>query len=344
LCPIREDEPMTPFATGKLPPDTLAKLLQEIDCRDTRVTIGPRIGEDAAVLDMGDRYLIVTTDPITFTETRLGWYGVNINANDVAVKGAEPRWFMATLLVPTGKSDEALVKGIFDDILASCHRLDVSLIGGHTEITSRVDQPILIGQMMGEVGKDDLVTMERVTPGDTVLLTQGIAIEGTAILASEKGGELSSRIDTDLIDRAKKFHDDPGISVVKAALTASRAARIHGMHDPTEGGIATALWELGQAARCGLRIDGNSIPIFPETRAFCDVLSIDPLGLISSGALLIVLDAQNVNTVRRALGSVHIPCQSIGKIVRKEEGLTIRRGEAYEPLEPFERDELAKVL
>ena len=335
---------MTPFATGKLPPDTLAELLQKIDCQDTRVTIGPRVGEDAAVLDMGDRYLVATTDPITFTETRLGWYGVNINANDVAVKGAEPRWFMATLLLPEGKSDESLVKGIFDDILASCRRLDVSLIGGHTEITSRVDQPILIGQMLGEVGKDDLVTMERITPGDTVLLTQGIAIEGTAILALEKGEELSPLIDTGLIDRAKKFHDDPGISVVLAALTSSRAARVHGMHDPTEGGIATALWELGQAARCGLCIEGDSIPVFPETRAFCDILGIDPWGLISSGALLIIVDSRDVDAVRRALDSVNIPCESIGKIVPKEQGLTIRRGDGCEPLEPFERDELAKIL
>jgi hydrogenase expression/formation protein HypE len=335
---------MIPFATGKLPPDTLAELLQKIDCQDTRVTIGPRVGEDAAVLDMGDRYLVATTDPITFTETRLGWYGVNINANDVAVKGAEPRWFMATLLLPEGKSDEALVKGIFDDILESCRCLGVTLIGGHTEITSRIDRPILIGHMLGEVSKDDLVTMERVTPGDAVLLTQGIAIEGTAILALEKGEELSSRIDTGLIDRAKKFHDDPGISVVKAAITASRAAHVRGMHDPTEGGIATALWELGQAAQCGLRIDGNLIPVFPETRAFCDILGIDPWGLISSGALLIVVDAQDVDVVRRALNSVDIPCQSIGKIVPMEEGLTIRRGKVYEPLRPFERDELAKIL
>ena len=335
---------MTLFATGKLPPDTLAKLLQEIDCQDTRVTIGPRVGEDAAVLDMGDRYLVATTDPITFTETRLGWYGVNINANDVAVKGAEPRWFMATLLLPEAKTDEHLVKDIFDDIIVSCRSLSVTLIGGHTEITSGLDRPILIGQMLGEVSKDGLVRMERVTPGNTVLLTQGVAVEGTAILALEKGEELSSRIDVALIDRAKTFHDDPGISVVKAALTASRTARVHGMHDPTEGGIATALWELGQSARCGLNIDGNSIPVFPETRAFCDVLGIDPWGLISSGALLIVVDAQDVDAVRRALVSIDIPCESIGKIVPKEEGLTIRRGNAYEPLEPFERDELAKIL
>ena len=335
---------MTPFDTGKLPPDTLAELLQKIDCQDTRVVIGPRVGEDAAVLDMGDRYLVATTDPITFTETRLGWYSVNINANDVAVKGAAPRWFMATLLLPEGKTDKHLVKTIFNDILMSCRCLNITLIGGHTEITSKLDRPILIGQMLGEVGKDGLVTMERISPGDTVLLTQGVAVEGTAILALEKGEELSPRIDAGLIDRAKKFHDNPGISVVKAALSASRAARVHGMHDPTEGGIATALWELGQAGRCGLKIDGDSIPIFPETRAFCDILGIDPYGLISSGALLIVVDSQDVDSVRRALHSVNIPCEAIGKIVPTEEGMTIRRGDTYKPLKPFERDELAKIL
>ena len=335
---------MAPFEVGKLPPDTLKKMLSKIDINDPRVIVGPRVGEDAAILDMGDRYLVATTDPITFTEERLGWYGVNINANDVAVKGAEPRWFTATLLLPEGKTDEALVESIFDDILDSCRLINVTLCGGHTEITTGIDRPILVGQMLGEVQKDRLVTLDRIESGDAVLLTQGIAIEGTAILASAKREVLAKTTDAQMLSQSLTLRDDPGISVVKAALTACRSADIHGMHDPTEGGIVTALWELGQASRHGMKIEGEAIPVLAETRRFCDILDIDPFGLIASGALLIVVRPKDAETVISSLSSVSIPCTRIGRIVPEDEGLTISRGGKFGPLQPFERDELVKIL
>ena len=335
---------MAPFEVGKLPPDTLKKLLSKIDIKDTRVVVGPRVGEDAAIIDMGDRYLVATTDPITFTEERLGWYGVNINANDVAVKGAEPRWFTATLLLPEGRTDEVLIESIFDDILESCRKLKITLCGGHTEITTGIDRPILVGQMLGEVKKNRLVTPDRIESGDAVLLTQGIAIEGTAILASAKREVLAKTMNEQMLAKAMALRDDPGISVVQAALTACRSADIHGMHDPTEGGIVTALWELAQASRHGMRIESEAISILDETRHFCDILNIDPFGLIASGALLIAVRPKDVETVISSLTSVRIPCTRIGRIVPKHEGLTISRGGTFIPLEPFERDELVKVI
>jgi hydrogenase maturation factor len=335
---------MTFFEVGKLPPDTLKKMLSKIDINDPRVVVGPRVGEDAAILDMGDRYLVATTDPITFTEERLGWYGVNINANDVAVKGAEPRWFTATLLLPEGKAEEALVESIFDDILDSCRLLNVTLCGGHTEITTGIDRPILVGQMLGEVKKDRLVSLEKIESGDVVLLTQGIAIEGTAILASAKREVLLKTTNAQMLSQASALREDPGISVVKAALTACRSANIHGMHDPTEGGIVTALWELGQASRQGMRIESEAIPILAETRHFCDILDIDPFGLISSGALLIVVRPEDSESVISSLSTARIPCTRIGRIVPEDEGLTISRGGKFVPLQPLKRDELIKVI
>ena len=334
---------MPVFDTGKLPLQVLETVLKRNLIHDDRVIVGPRIGEDAAVLDMGDQYLVVTSDPITFTDKRLGWYAVNINANDIAVKGARPRWFIATLLLPEGKTDNTLVETIFGDLLESCSSMDVTLIGGHTEITSGIERPILAGQMMGEVVKERLVSLERIEEGDAILLTHGAAIEGTAILAAEKGEQLSEHLDRQLIDRAKKFQDDPGISVVEAALSACRTARIHGMHDPTEGGIVTALWELGQAGRCGLQINGDAIPIFPETQAFCQVFGIDPLGLIASGSLLIVVRPHDVEPVKTVLHSQEIPCTVIGEILPQREGLSIYKNGIAGPLHPYQRDELTKI-
>ncbi|MFH1943399.1 MAG: AIR synthase family protein [bacterium] len=335
---------MTHFDVGKLPHALLDKCLKKIVSSDPRVIVGPRLGEDAAVIDMGDRYLVVTTDPITFTEERIGWYGVSVNANDVATMGAKPCWFLATLLLPEGRTDERLVELIFDDILESCQALDVTLCGGHTEITAGLTRPILVGQMMGEVVKDRLVMPSRIVPGDAVLLTQGIAIEGTAILAAEKGEVLSDSIDSGLISRARGFLDDPGISVVRAALTACAAVDVHGMHDPTEGGIATGLWELAQACGHGLRIDEDAVPVFPETEAFGKVLGLDVWGLIASGALLIVVAAGESERAISALSEEGIPCTRVGSVVSAEEGLSIVRGGKKMPLRPFARDELARIL
>jgi len=173
------------FPPGKLPPDVLARLLGQIEINDPRVVVGPGVGLDAAVLDMGDRLLVAKTDPITFAADQIGWYAVQINANDVATTGATPRWFMATALLPASHADEALAQNILAQILAACRALNISLVGGHTEITYGLERPILVGTLLGEVARDRLVTPRGARPGDGVILTKGLAIEGTAILARE---------------------------------------------------------------------------------------------------------------------------------------------------------------
>ena len=335
---------MSFFKPGKLPPDFLGKLLGKINPHDSNLVIGPRVGEDAAVIDIGDKYLVVKTDPVTFVEEKIGWYCVNINANDIATMGAKPRWFLSTLLLPEGKTDDSLVEKIFDDINESCDNLGVTLCGGHTEITVGLDRPILVGQMLGEVSKNKLVRFDQIKVGDKVLLTQGIAIEGTAILAAEKEKTLLEKTNTEMVSRAKKFLINPGISVVQAALTANQITDVHWMHDPTEGGIGTGLWELGKVSGLGLKIDGDAVVIFPETKAFCDVLGLNPWGLIASGALLIVVSEKDADKVISGLLQENIPTVVIGEVTPPEEGLTFSlRGKVF-PLTPFVNDELTRVM
>ena len=190
------------FAVGKLPPNVLQRALAQIPIEDERVRIGPRVGEDAAAIAFGETYLVAKTDPITFAAERIGWYAVHINANDVAVMGARPRWFLAALLLPEEKTDAALVEQIFQDILSACRELGVTLCGGHTEITYGLDRPVIVGHMLGEVPRERLVE-KRMEPGDHILLTKGVAIEGTAILAREKASEFASEGETALVERAK---------------------------------------------------------------------------------------------------------------------------------------------
>ncbi len=176
---------------GKLPQDLLGRLLQRYTGRDERLLVGPAIGVDAAVIDFGDRCLVATTDPITFVAEQIGYYAVVINANDVACMGARPRWFLATVLLPERGADEEVVEGIFAQLADACSRLEVVLCGGHTEITAGLDRPIVVGQMLGEVSRERLVSSAGLHPGDQLILTKGIPIEGGSIIARERAAELS---------------------------------------------------------------------------------------------------------------------------------------------------------
>lgn len=327
---------------GKLDIDFLSRLLELYGMADDRVVVGARVGEDATVIDFGDRYLVAKTDPITFTTEEIGWYAVNVNANDVATTGAIPRWFLVTLLLPEGKTDEALVERIFAQLHSACVALGISLCGGHTEITYDLGRPLLIGFMLGEVERDRLVSTAGAQPGDSLLLTKGIAIEGTAIIAHEKAGELAEKFPSDFLARCQDLLHKPGISVVREARLAAEVARVHAMHDPTEGGLANGLWEMALAAEVGMLIDEKAIPILPETARLCAEYGLDPLGLISSGALLMALAPQDAPKVLARLEEEGIKAARIGQVVCKEEGVRFRG--SGEKLPRFARDELARLF
>lgn len=326
------------LAYGKLPPAILDRLLGRIPRRDARVVVGPRIGEDAAVIDFGDRYLVAKSDPVTFAAERIGWYAVQVNANDLATMGARPRWFLATLLLPRG--DPSLAEAVFADLLAACEELDISLCGGHTEVTPGLDRPIIAGHMLGEVEKERLVRKERIRPGDVVLLTRGVALEGTAILAREKAGELAGRLEAALLERARNLLFRPGISVVADALAACAAAPVHGMHDPTEGGLIGGLYELAAAAAAGLAVDSSRILVLPETAAICSLLDLDPLRLIASGALLIAVAPEDERRVVETLAARGTPVAAIATVMPPAYGLRLDATPFAFP----DRDEITKLF
>jgi hydrogenase expression/formation protein HypE len=335
--------PLLPL--GKLPGDLLQAVLDKQASRDPRVIVGPRVGEDAAVIDLGDRYLVATADPITFVTDELGWYALHVNANDIVVRGATPRWFLATLLLPEGRTDEDGVRALFRQLAEACEDLEVALVGGHTEVTHGIDRPIVAGTMLGEVARDKLVTTGGARVGDAIVLTKGVPLEGAAIIAREKADELRARgVPPATIRRARNFLRVPGISVRPEAEIACELATVHAMHDPTEGGIATALHELAGAAGVGLRIDRDRITVLPEGRALCDALGLDPLGTIASGALLMTLVPAEAGVVIHALAREGIDCHFIGQVVPAEQGVTLTDGTRQWPLPTFARDEIAKLF
>ena len=329
---------------GKLPLEFLSELLSKINVTDPRVVLGPKAGEDAALIDLGDKYLVTKTDPITFATDLIGWYLVQVNANDLAVMGATPRWLMVTLLLPEGTAQEE-VRDIFDQLLEACAALDITLIGGHTEVTYDLKRPIAVGAMLGEAAKDRVVLTSGAQPGDSIILTKRIAIEGTSLLAREAGKQLlEAGVSHDMIEKAKGLLFSPGISVSKDAAIACDTVKVHSMHDPTEGGLATGLLEMATSAGVGMTVNAERIPILPECKAFCDALGLDPLGLIGSGALLATLVPEDAPRLIDALTQEGISAHEIGRITAADEGLRLRTADGIRELPVFDKDELARFF
>ena len=329
---------------GKFPPHLLQRLLSKPGVHDPSVLVGPKVGEDAAVVEMGDRLLVAKSDPITFATDDIGWYAVQVNANDVACTGGVPRWFLATVLLPESFSEDQ-AEAVHDQILAACNALEIALIGGHSEVTYGLDRPIVMGTMLGEVARDRLIATGGAQEGDSIVITGGIAIEGTAILAREWREELTAAgVAADTVDAASQFVHQPGISVVDAARIACSVAEVHSLHDPTEGGLVTGLREVAHASGMGLAVEQSSIPVLPECEQICGALGIDPLGLLASGCLLITLPAVQSPTLQRALEGAGIFSCEVGQIIAPDEGLIMVGYEGEIPLPEFSRDELARYI
>ena len=328
---------------GKLPADVLARLLSGTAQPDPRVLQGPGIGADAAVIDVGGRLLIAKADPVTFATDRIGWYAVQVNANDVACMGGAPRWFLATVLLPEG-APESLAVAIHEQITAACEALGVTLVGGHTEVTYGLTRPIVAGQMLGEATREGVVWPGGARPADALILTQGIAIEGTSVLAREAADALlAAGVTRAEVEAAASLLDAPGISVVRAAQAAAQAG-VTAMHDPTEGGLATGLAELAAAANAGLEVDADVVRVLPETRAVCDALGLDPLGLLASGSLLAAAAPERAGAVLAALAAEGIDAAVVGRVTEASAGLRLRSADGLRELPSFPRDELARYL
>jgi hydrogenase expression/formation protein HypE len=334
-----------PMPAGKLPLPLLENLLARFAPHDPRIVVGPRAGEDAAVFDLGDRYLVAKTDPITFATSEIGWYVVNVNANDVAVMGAQPRWFLATVLLPAGKATGQLAEEIFQQIYDACAALGVSLAGGHTELTVNLDRPLVSGTMLGEVAPDHLITTAGARPGDAMLLVKTAPIEGTALIALERADVLRERgYDEHFIRRCQGYLHEPGISVVRPALFAASMAQVHAMHDPTEGGVMTGLLEMGRGAGVGLDIDLDAIPITPEGEILCREFGLDPLGTIASGAVLMAVADQDSDPLVRSLNAEGYPTREIGHVTGAARGLIARRQGKRVEWPTFATDEITRIF
>lgn len=329
--------------TGKVTQDVLRRcVLNRLGVPSERVLRGAALGEDAPIIDMGAKVLVAKANPITGADGNIGRLAVHVNANDVAARGARPLWFMNTIFLPEGAT-EARLEEIMEEIDRACKELGVQLIGGHTECVAGLDKPIIAGFMMGEAPKNRYVTTGGARPGDRVILTKTAGLEGTSILASDLEERLKRKIDQKTLQRARKMID--AISVVPEALKAVDAGGVHSMHTPTEGGVLNGLYEMAAAARVGLSVEENLIPVAPETAVIAETLGVDPLKLLSSGALLMAVDEAGVGKVLAVLEGIGVQATIIGEVKERAEGRVLTRADGTQKtIDPVRQDELFRIL
>ncbi len=331
------------FLPGKLPAEILQRIVfKHLGKKRDDVILGPMVGEDAAIVQVGEKTLVIASDPVTGAEKWLGWLAVNVSSNDVATCGVQPLWFSSCILLPEG-SNEELVAKICNQMDRAAKQLDVAIIGGHCEATPGLDHPVVVGCSIGVAENGRRVTSSGAKTGDKIIMTKGAGIEGTAILASDRREELLKVFDERFLKEAEDFFTK--ISVVKEALIAFRTGGVSAMHDPTEGGVAGGLHELADAANVGFQVYEETILVSEETRKICAYFGIDPLQLISSGTLLITATEEKTEEIVTRLLENGVYTAVIGEITELRLGriLVTRRREKKELVRPVS-DHIWKAL
>ena len=327
--------------TGKLDSDLLKKLVfDKITYRSDDVKVRPGIGEDCAVVDYGDYECIMSTDPITAAVSDIGRLSIHITCNDIASNGVQPLGIMLAVMLPEGTREQD-VEHIMGQAAETAGSLGVEIIGGHTEITPAVKQPVIVSTAIGRALSGHSQSGNDMSEGDYIMMSKSVGLEGRGIIACDYEKQLEDVLTKEEIDRAKSFLDL--VSVVPEGVAAGTVGT-HGMHDVTEGGIMGAVWEMCQIARKGAEIWEDEIPVEPETKKICRNFDIDPMRLISSGSMVIVAPEDKKDDMLAAMEKAGVRCTVIGRI--KDESFGIMKtfgGEASE-VEPPYADELYKVV
>jgi hydrogenase maturation factor len=330
--------------SGKVPLKLLGKVLPGTWFKGADVVIGPTVGEDAAVVRLNGNLLVAKSDPITLASRDLGRYLVAVNANDIAVMGGTPRWLLVTILLPPGRGAARHFETIMRQVQDACDEAHIGLVGGHSEVTDGLPRPIAVGTMLGEIQGSRVLDKRTIRPGDELFMTGSVAVEGTAALARDFASVLRSRgLTSTILRRARDLLFEPGISIVRAARIAASIEHVRALHDPTEGGIIGAVYELAVRSKCGILLEANAIPVLEETSVICQALGLDPLRLLASGSLLIAAAPGSETTIAERFSGAGFGLTKIGTFLPARHGSWAVSGGKKARLRAPDRDELARM-
>lgn len=327
--------------TGKLDSDLLKKLVfDKITYRSDMVKVRPGIGEDCAVVDFGGYDCIMSTDPITSAVNDIGRLSIHITCNDIASNGVKPLGIMLAVMLPEGTTEDD-VEHIMGQAADTAGSLGVEIIGGHTEITPAVKQPVIVSTAIGRTVSDHSQSGNDMKPGDYILMSKSVGLEGCGIIACDYEEQLGKVLTDAEISKAKSFLDM--VSVVDEGVAAGTVGT-HGMHDITEGGIMGAVWEMCQISGMGAQIWQDEIPMEPETEKICRIFDINPMRLISSGSMVIVAAPEKKDAMLSAMEEAGVRCTVIGRVERADFGIMKKEGDVFSEVEPPYADEIYKVV
>ncbi len=291
---------------GKVSPEDLEKYVFHRTGKDRdSVLVGPAYGEDTAAIQIGDQVLVVNSDPIIFAAEGIGTLGINIASNDVAASGADPEWLTVTYLLPA--EDGEVLDKITDQIDRASKKLDISVVGGHSEFVPILNRPFLGLTCFGTTEK--FISTGGGKPGDVIVLTKGAGVEGTGIIATDFHDEVSDAVEGSVISRGAENLDR--LSVIPESTVLRKYA--NSMHDPTEGGIVDGLLELAVASGLELHVDREKIITSSETELLCGAMDVDPLKVFGSGALVATLPEEDAPRAMTELEAKGVPASVIGR-------------------------------
>ena len=324
---------------GKVPESVLKRsVFKQIRTKREEVLIHPGVGEDCAALKLADdEVFVMSTDPITGTDKNTGELAVQITANDLASAGAEPVALLLTVLLPV-TADEPMIRRLMQEVETACEKLHIQVVGGHTEVTRAVTQPVVTVTGVGKAKDGRVISTGGAKPGQDIVVTKWVGLEGTAIIARSQEKALKSRYSQDFIDQAKDCIRY--LSVVDDARIAMQVG-VSAMHDVTEGGIFGAFWEMAQASGVGLTVDLKKVPLRQETVEICEFFDLNPYQLISSGSMLMACDRGY--DVVEALRKEGIRASVVGKFTDSHDKIIHYDENETRYLEPPKPDELYKV-
>lgn len=338
ICNIIINMPLKP---GKVAPELLEQILKKLKCESPHLLVGPAYGVDGAIISINDKMVAVSSDPITFTSVDNVYYLFACNINDLISMGARPEFFGINVLFHEGVTEEDVIR-TFDEISRFSKAFQLCVITGHTEVTPGLKDTILSGFIMGRVVRE--VSPLKVKPGHFICQIKGVAIEGTCIIAREKFQELLDNFGFDFASNCKNFLVNPGICLYDVGLRLITEYDVKNLHDPTEGGILTALYEALVAAGLGGIIHSDRIIVYEETRKLCEYYRIDPLGLISSGSIIAFAEPEEAERICREFEKEGIPARIIGEVTSRDSGIILEEGGRRRKLTPFSRDQILEVL
>ncbi|MBO3832802.1 MAG: AIR synthase family protein [Candidatus Brockarchaeota archaeon] len=326
---------------GKVPPRILERIVfSNLGATSRRVIVGPGIGVDNSVISLDGVKIVVSSDPVTGARENLGRIGVDVSTNDVALTGARPEFLLVVLILPPAASNKE-VRRIMRQASGEAERLGVAIVGGHTEYSSIVENPVFVGTAIGWTRRRRIITSSGAKSGENIVIVGEAGVEGTSILASDLWGRLVEKgVEPSVLKRARRLVEN--LSIVEPALVSAKY--VSAMHDPTEGGVLGGIFEICEASGKGCVVNMESIPVRMETRIICEKLGLDPLRLVSSGTLLATVSESKTPVLLRRLREKGFKARVIGRMTGNKSERIGLLGRREIRIRELPQDELWKAI